>query len=115
MVFRPMKRTRFLTLLYWLCGSLAASGGAMAQDGAPAAMHALAVEDLLAVQQVSRADLAPNAKQVLLVTQSLSLPSNAPVSKVYVAATRGDADLLPLPPEAAQAQWQADSKALTFL
>lgn len=110
-----MTHMRLLSSVCWLCGSLAATCGAFAQDSAPPVMHVLTIEDLLAVQHVARVDLAPNAKQVLLVTQGVSLASNAPVFKVYVAATRGDGDLLPLPPEAAQAQWQADSKALTFL
>ena len=79
------------------------------------AMHPLTIEDLLTVQQVSRVALSPDGKRVLIVTQSVDLAANAPISKVYLTDARAGHELKPMPPEAAEAQWQSDSEALTLL
>jgi hypothetical protein len=93
-----------------------------AMNSSPAAIppptpetHPLTVEDLLAVQSVARVELSPDGKHVLIVTRGTNLTSNIPTSNTYLSETHLGSELQALPAEAALGQWQADSRALTFL
>src|SRR5258708_34490325 len=77
--------------------------------------HPLTVEDLLAVRSVARVELSPDGKHMLIVTRGTNLTANIPTSNTYLSETRPGSELQSLPAEAAQGQWQADSRAVTFL
>jgi dipeptidyl aminopeptidase/acylaminoacyl peptidase len=93
-----------------------------AMNSSPAAVvsptgetHPLTVEDLLAVRSVARVELSPDGKHMLIVTRGINLTANVPTSNTYLSETHPGSELQSLPAEAAQGQWQSDSKALTFL
>ena len=77
--------------------------------------HPLTVEDLLAVRTVSRVDLSPDGKWVLIVARGTNLAENTPSVDVYIQRTRAGSEMQSLPPLAEHAVWRADSQALTVL
>ena len=96
-------------------GAMNSSTAAISVAIAAAGTHPLTVEDLLAVRSVARVDLSPDGKRMLVVTRGTDLAANMPTSNSYLSETHTGSELQPLPAEAVQAQWQADSRALTFL